>query len=330
MTLAPFPAAVGVIAAILMATVVPRTATAASAPARSLLDCSGFMSASSPSGDARVAAVTLRGVPALLRVPARITQPPVILWHGFGPPENEEQLMHALPLDDVPAVKVYLGLPLFGSRAPSGGMQELARRQQEDVALQVFEPVVMGAAQELPNVLRALAEGKCMRAGEPVAAIGFSAGGAAVLAALADRRAPIDAAVTLNASTGLSDSVSAYERATGKSYEWSNRSRALASRSDAVKRAGDIARQTPALLLIHGAEDAMLRPENAQKLHDALRPLYARAGAESRLQLSLIPGLQHTLAPPVTAQALNAQMQKWLLTFHGTSRTSLPPLSAVP
>jgi predicted esterase len=310
----------GPVAPLLMGAAAPLAVTAvdlpsgtvASAPPRSLHDCSGLMPPPATSGEVRVATVTLKGVPALLRRPARVTQPPVLLWHGFGPPESEEQLMRALPLDEVPAVKVYLGLPMFGSRAPAGGMQELVRRQQEDVALQVFEPIVMGAAKELPKVLEALAEGRCMLAGEPVAIIGFSAGGAAVLAALAERRVPIDAAVTLNASTGLSDSVSAYERATGRTYAWSTRSRDLASRSDAVKRAADIARNTPALLLIHGMEDPMLRPESAQKLYDLLLPLYAQAGAELRLRLSLVPGLQHTITPPATAQSLNEQIAQWL------------------
>jgi len=209
--------------------------------------------------------------------------------------------MRALPLDEVPAVKVYLGLPLFGARQLAGGMQELARRQQEDVALQVFEPIVMGAAGELSKVVEALAKGQCMRTGDAVALVGFSAGGASVLAALAERRVPIDAAVTLNASTGLSDSVAAYERATGKSYEWSPRSRALASRSDAAKRSADIARNTPALLMIHGQEDPMLPAENARKLYDVLRPFYAKAGVESRLQLSVVPGLAHSIAPPPAA-----------------------------
>ena len=71
--------------------------------------------------------------------------PPVILWHGFGAPGSEAAMMDALPLDDVDAVKVYLGLPLFGARAPAGGMKELARRQAEDVGTEVFKPVVVGA-----------------------------------------------------------------------------------------------------------------------------------------------------------------------------------------
>src|SRR5262249_32918078 len=65
------------------------------------------------------------GVPAILRIPARTQKPPIVLWHGFGPPASEQALLQALPLDDVPAAKVYLGLPLFGKRAPAGGVDEL-------------------------------------------------------------------------------------------------------------------------------------------------------------------------------------------------------------
>lgn len=92
--------------------------------------------------------------------------------------------MNALPLDDVPAVKVYLGLPLFGSRAPPGGIKELGRRQAEDFAMLLFKPVVVGAADELPSVVAALRQRGCLAAGQPVGLMGFSAGGAAVLVAL--------------------------------------------------------------------------------------------------------------------------------------------------
>jgi hypothetical protein len=48
----------------------------------------------------------------LYRHLAHVTKPPIVLWHGLGPPASEGDLMSALPLDDVAAVKVYLGLPL--------------------------------------------------------------------------------------------------------------------------------------------------------------------------------------------------------------------------
>jgi hypothetical protein len=167
---------------------------------------------------AAVIATTLGDTPALVRIPARVSQAPILLWHGFGAPASERALMEALPLDEVPAVKVYLGLPMFGSRRLAGGMAELGRRQSEDLATLVFEPIVIGAAKELPSVVRALERHRCIEPGGHIGLFGFSAVGAAVLYALAEADVPVDVAVTLNASTGLTASVNAYEHATKGSW----------------------------------------------------------------------------------------------------------------
>jgi len=92
----------------------------------------------------------------------------IVLWHGLGPPASEGDLMSALPLDEVAAVKIYLGLPLSGGRAPSGDSASLAQRQTEDYASLIFEPVVFGAAQELPAVLGALRDRKCLAKGAKI------------------------------------------------------------------------------------------------------------------------------------------------------------------
>lgn len=262
-----------------------------------------------------VITTTLAGAPALVRVPGRVTKPPIILWHGFGPPDSERGLMDALPLDEVPAVKVYLGLPMFGARTLPDG--ELVRRQKKDLGTLVFEPVVMGGAKELLAVVRALEQRGCMRSGAAIGLFGFSAGGAAVLYALAEADVRIGAAVTLNASTGLSASVKAYERATKGSYEWTDTTRRLAHRSDAVSRAKDIAagEPPPALLIVHGAEDAMLTPSVAVTLHEALRPLYAEANASQRLQLTVVPGLAHAWVDTGNVEALRSSIAAWFHTY---------------
>src|SRR5579859_2115697 len=152
--------------------------------APSVADTHPLCAVSSNTEEPLVQETTLAGVPAILRIPAHIRKPPIILWHGFGPPASEKAMMDALPLDDVDAVKVYLGLPLFGARAPEGGMKEVARRQAEDVGLLVYQPVVVGAADELPDVVAALRQHACMQQGAPIALVGFSAGGAVALDAL--------------------------------------------------------------------------------------------------------------------------------------------------
>ena len=264
-----------------------------------------------PHRDATITAETmLAGVPAIVRVPATVTKAPIVLWHGFGPPASEAALLDALPLDDVPAVKVYLGLPLFGKRAEPGGVEALKRRQETDVALQVFEPVVAGAAKELPSVLRALQADGCAKSGERIGLFGFSAGGAAVLYALAERDVPIGTAVVLNASIGLSASVAAYERATGKGYVWSDAARDLAKRTDAVGRADAIAAGHPALLIVQGTSDAMLTPQLAKSLHSALAPLYAARDAD-REQLMLLDGLSHNVTDAAGIDDLRRRIGGW-------------------
>jgi alpha-beta hydrolase superfamily lysophospholipase len=186
----------------------------------------------------------------------------------------------------------------------------LRRRQETDVALRVFEPVVAGAAKELPSVLKALQEEGCAKAGEQIGLFGFSAGGAAVLYALAERDVPIGTAIVLNASIGLSASVAAYERATGKSYAWSDAARDLARQTDATGRARDVAAGHPALLIVQGTSDTMLTPELATSLQGALAPLYRGRNAD-REQLMLLDGLSHNVTDAAAIDDLRRRVGGW-------------------
>jgi dienelactone hydrolase len=256
---------------------------------------------------------TLAGVPAILRVPKAIRKPPIVLWHGLGPPTSESELMKALPLDDVPSLKVYLGLPLFGARAPSDGAESLARRQTEDYASRLFEPVVVGAAKELPAVLRTLREKRCLGPNDEIGLFGFSAGGTAVLIALTEPGVPVRAAVTVNAPTGLSAAIDAMERATKRQYEWTASARQLAERSDSIRHAAAIASGTspPALLLFHGADDTIVMPSGAVSLLEALQPYYQRSGNDQRLKLVIASGVSHSWTAPQPLQQLRASVADW-------------------
>lgn len=261
---------------------------------------------------------TLAGVPAIVRIPEHVTQPPILLWHGFGPPASERALMEALPLDDVPAVKVYLGLPLFGGRAPAGGTGELGRRQTQDVAMLVFKPAVAGAADELPAVVEALAARGCVRPGDKVDLFGFSAGGAAVLLALAEHKVEVASAVVLNTSIGLTESVHAWERAMKQRYAWTPAARALAARADALGRAADIARgdPPPALLIVQGGGDAVLGTQSSAALRDALAPYYRRERGGDRLRLVDVAGMTHNWTGDARAVAeLRQTIAAWYRQF---------------
>jgi predicted esterase len=244
-------------------------------------------------------------------VPKTINKPLIVLWHGLGPPGSEDELMAALPLDDVPATKVYLGLPLLGARAPAPGTETLAQRQARDYALRIFEPVVVGAAQELPQVLAALRERKCPGATGKIGLFGFSAGGAAVLVALTERTVPVGVAVTVNAPAGLSSAIDALERATKQPYTWSQGAHQLAERIDPVLHAREIAgtHPQPALLLLHGADDTVISADGSLALEKSLRPLYA--GHEDRLSLVIAPGVSHHWTDPASLEQVQSRVAAW-------------------
>jgi pimeloyl-ACP methyl ester carboxylesterase len=257
----------------------------------------------------------LAGVPAILRIPANIEKPPIVLWHGLGPPSSEAELMQDLPLDEVPAVKVYLGLPLFGARSPAAGTDSLAQRQAQDYATRIFEPIVVGAARELPAVLTEMSKLGCLRTGEKVGLFGFSAGGTAALVALMDDKAPIAAAVTVNAPSGLRSAVGALERATKQPYVWSEASQQLATSSDATLHATQIAANGAgpprALLLFQGADDTMIAPADTVSLDRSLRPVYEHSREPRRLQLTVASGVSHNWADPKTIGQVRTAVADW-------------------
>ncbi|MGF1543710.1 MAG: alpha/beta hydrolase family protein [Parvularculaceae bacterium] len=238
---------------------------------------------------------TLAGTPAILRVPDKIERPPVILWHGLGPPGEKNALMAALPLDDVPAVKVYLDLPLFGERLPAGGLAELPERQSRDYGMEIFAPVVVGAAEELSAVVEALNARIDGPAEGGVSLFGFSAGGAAVLLAPAERDVRIRSAVVLNAPNGLEGGVAAFEAVTGSTYSWTDDARSVAWRTDASARAAAGAGSAPraAVLLVHGLSDEVVSPTGAEAIERALRPFYEAAGEGAQREIDLRDGLEH-------------------------------------
>lgn len=222
-----------------------------------------------------------------------------------------------MPLDEVPAVKVYLDLPLFGERAPPGGVDELIRRQTEDFASLLFKPSVVGAADELSAVVSELRYNGCMLVSDKIGVFGFSAGGTTALIALMQKQVHIGVAVTVNASTGLQESIEAYERAAKRKYTWTTAARTIARDTDALAHAKDIARGTPspALMIIQGKDDTTLDPNRASALYDALLPYYEEAGNTDRLDLRVVPGTDHDWTTASTASQIQGSIAAWFNRF---------------
>ena len=215
----------------------------------------------------------------------------VVAWHLLDPPRTESAMASALPLEGLDAWRIYLGLPMSGSRLPAGGFDELMRLGFEDGVLNIQAPVIDGAVAEFSEAYATIRRRLGIGNG-PIGVLGGSAGAAAALRVMAETDVEVAAAVLVSPLVRLASVVEAMERRFGAPYAWSDASRAVAERLDLVVRAHEIAARQPraAFLLVVGADDdeAGFRAP-ASELHDAL-------AASTNAELVVVPGMEHALA----------------------------------
>ena len=236
------------------------------------------------------------GVPFVARPPLHdpVGAPLVVVLHLMDAPRTEVAMASALPMEKVAAWRVYLGLPMTGSRLPPGGVDEVMRLGYEDALMNLIAPVPEQAAAELPAAVGALRDELPVDGG-PIGLVGGSAGGAAVLLALAEGPLPVFGAALVNAAVRATDVIAAGERVFGVSYRWTHAGRRVADRLDFVSRAREIASGDPQpdLLLVNGEDDDPAFPASADALYRALLPYYSSLDRVTKVR---IPGLGHPLA----------------------------------
>lgn len=233
------------------------------------------------------------GVPFVALPPREpvTTAPLIVVWHMTDPPRSEKAMAAALPLSDVAAWRVYLGLPMSGSRLPTGGLEEFFRLGYEDAVLKLFYPMTTQAVEEFPVALAALREQLPVR-DDAIGLVGASAGAFVALSVLAETDVPVSAVALISPAIRLASVVAANERRFDVTYPWNERSRAAAEQLDFVARADAIAARNAATLLVVGElddEEGFITP--AAELRAAL-------DRRSRGQTSLarIPEMGHALA----------------------------------
>jgi hypothetical protein len=241
------------------------------------------------------------GVPFVAVPPAsgpRPDAPAVVAWHLLDPPRTEAAFAAALPLAGLDAWRVYLGLPMSGSRLPAGGVDELVRLAGEDAVLNVHGPLTAQAAAEFDGAFAQLRDRLGIGDG-PVGLVGGSIGAAVAQLVLIESAvlapAAAAAAVLVSPVVRLRPVVDALSRRFGVTYSWSPPSLAVADRLDFVARADEFAcRGEPAVLLVVGGQDD---PDGfhapARRLCAALAARYADPG---RVRLHVVPGMGHALA----------------------------------
>ena len=219
------------------------------------------------------------GIPFLALPPATGARPaPLILGlHSFEPPRSEAALAGTVPLSSLPAWRVYPGLPMFGARLPEGGVPEIGRRGKRDYLMELFGPVVEGAAAELPRLVAEL-RARFPITDDPVGLIGVGAGAAAALLSLAEGDLPVGAVALINPITDPAPVLAARERRDhGAPYAWTEEASAVRERFDFTARAAEVARDRVPVLVVSGGRDGILPPEYGLGLHEALRAEFLNA-----------------------------------------------------
>ncbi|WP_127499896.1 alpha/beta hydrolase [Actinoplanes solisilvae] len=229
------------------------------------------------------------GVPYVVSPPAggaRSDAPVVVGYHLLDAPRTEVAFAAALPLDGLDAWRVYLGLPMSGSRLPETDIWQLVL---EDAVLNVHRHVVLGALDEFPAAFAAIRERFEIDADVPIGLLGGSMGAAAAQLVAAEGRPVARVAVLVNPVVRLRDSINAIAAAHDAKYHWTPPSNQIAARLDFLARAADL--DGVALRYITGASDSydgFIGP--VEKIVAEL------AGRGATVDHQVVPDMAHALA----------------------------------
>lgn len=236
---------------------------------------------------------TAAGVPFTALPPAGGADraPLIVTWHMLDAPRTDAAFAAALPMTDVPAWRVHLGMPLCGARMVDGSLDRHVELAREDILMAYLAPIVHQAVDEFPAALSELRRQLPIDE-QPIGILGASLGGTVALRVLTAPPAPIGAVALVNPAVRVSAAVELLASGLEQPYEWSTESRGTAADLDFVTRAGDLAGQPP-LLLVSGEHDHTALHADAAALVDDLRQRYAQP---HDVELTTVPGLAHPLA----------------------------------
>jgi len=124
---------------------------------------------------------TAAGVPFTALPPADNGAAPLIVtWHMLDAPRSDAAFAAALPMNEVPAWRVHLGMPMCGARMVDGSMDAGVELMRKDVLMAFLYPFARQAAEEFPAALASIRAQLPVDDG-PIGVLGGSLGGAVAL-----------------------------------------------------------------------------------------------------------------------------------------------------
>lgn len=224
---------------------------------------------------------TAAGVPFTALPPADGGPAPLIVtWHMLDAPRSDAAFAAALPMNDVPAWRVHLGMPMCGARMVDGSMDAGLELLRKDPLMAALYPIVRQAFEEFPAALESIRAQLPVDDG-PIGVLGGSLGGAVALRILADTDIPVFAGAVVNGAVRLRSAIALFG-----DYPYDAESEKVVDGLDFVAKAEAIAGRAP-LLVVSGELDHPGLRADALQLVDALG---------GRSELLSITGLAHPLA----------------------------------
>jgi dienelactone hydrolase len=224
---------------------------------------------------------TAAGVPFTALPPADGGPAPlVVTWHMLDAPRSDAAFAAALPMNDVPAWRVHLGMPMCGARMVDGSMDAGLELLRKDPLMAALYPIVRQAFEEFPAALESIRAQLPVDDG-PIGVLGGSLGGAVALRILADTDIPVFAGAVVNGAVRLRSAIALFG-----DYPYDAESEKVVDGLDFVAKAEAIAGRAP-LLVVSGELDHPGLRADALQLVDALG---------DRSELLSIAGLAHPLA----------------------------------
>jgi pimeloyl-ACP methyl ester carboxylesterase len=225
---------------------------------------------------------TAAGVPFTALPPVHDGPAPLIVtWHMLDAPRTDAAFAGALPMTDVPAWRMHLGMPMCGARMVDGSTAAIEELFRKDPLMAFLHPFVQQATEEFPDALASIRAQLPVDDG-PIGVLGGSLGGAVALRILADTDIPVTAAAVVNGAIRMRSVVDLFPG----EYRYDVASEQVVDDLDFVAKADVIAGRAP-LLVVSGELDHPALRADAFDLVDAVG---------DRAELLSIPGLAHPLA----------------------------------
>lgn len=183
-------------------------------------------------------------------------------------------------MNDLPAWRVHLGMPMCGARMVDGSMDAGLELLRTDPLMSGLYPIVQQASEEFPAALASIRAQLSVDDG-PIGVLGGSLGGAVALRILANTDIPVFAGALVNAAIRMRSVVDLFG-----DYSYNGESEKAVDSLDFLAQADTIAERSP-LLVVSGEQDHPALRADAFRLVDAL-------GEPS--ELLSIPALAHPLA----------------------------------